>query len=66
MFASNPSITKTKKKHRYKILCIKKIPKDAKPEKAAQIILEHVGLPEDQFRLGNTKVQNNHNNRKHF
>lgn len=27
-----------------------------KPEKAAKIILEHIALPEEQYRLGNTKV----------
>lgn len=45
-----------KNKNRYKILCIKKIVEPCKPEKSAKIILDHIGLPEDQFRLGNTKV----------
>lgn len=27
-----------------------------KTEKAAKIILEHIALPEEQYRLGNTKV----------
>ncbi|XP_037042171.1 myosin heavy chain, muscle isoform X14 [Bradysia coprophila] len=44
-------------KLRYKILCIKKLADQSiKPEKAAKIILETIGLPEEQYRLGNTKV----------
>lgn len=46
-----------KKQHRYKILCIKKIQEPCTPEKTARIILDHVNLPEDQFRLGQTKVE---------
>lgn len=45
-------------KHRYKILCIKKIPEPISPEKAAVAILDHVDLDSDCFRLGSTKVLN--------
>lgn len=34
-----------------------------KPEKAAKIILEHIALPEEQYRLGNTKVLKQNKNR---
>lgn len=43
--------------HSYKILCHKKIVEPCKPEKSAEIILDHIALPEDQFRLGNSKVE---------
>ncbi|XP_055702074.1 myosin heavy chain, muscle isoform X31 [Phlebotomus papatasi] len=43
-------------KLRYKILCISLIKEPCKPEKASEIILNHVQLAEDQFRLGKTKV----------
>lgn len=42
--------------HRYKILVAQQIKDDTAPEKAAKIILDHVGLESDQFRLGHTKV----------
>lgn len=45
-----------KKKNRYKILCIKKLVEPIKPEKTAQIIIDHINLPDDQYRMGNTKV----------
>uniref|UniRef100_A0A1B0CWW7 Myosin class i heavy chain n=1 Tax=Lutzomyia longipalpis TaxID=7200 RepID=A0A1B0CWW7_LUTLO len=43
-------------KLRYKILCLSLIKEPCKPEKASEIILNHVQLAEDQFRLGKTKV----------
>ncbi|XP_055547311.1 myosin heavy chain, muscle isoform X24 [Wyeomyia smithii] len=42
-------------KLRYKILCPQLI-KDHTPEKACQIILSHIQLPDEQFRMGKTKV----------
>lgn len=51
--------SKFSKKHSYKILCIKEInaKEPIKDEKCAPLILDAVQLPEDQFRLGKTKVQ---------
>lgn len=43
--------------HSYKILCINLIKDIPKPEKASAMILEHLKLPEESFRLGKTKVQ---------
>ncbi|KAK4873785.1 hypothetical protein RN001_013145 [Aquatica leii] len=43
-------------KLRYKILVAQQIKDDTGPEKAAKLILDHVGLDSDQFRLGHTKV----------
>ncbi|XP_031353329.1 myosin heavy chain, muscle isoform X34 [Photinus pyralis] len=43
-------------KLRYKILVAQQIKDDTSPEKAAKLILDHVGLDSDQFRLGHTKV----------
>lgn len=40
----------------YQIMCPTKLKDCSTPEKAAKIILEHLDIPEDQFRLGNTKV----------
>ena len=51
MFSARP-------KHSYKILCPNLVKEPIKPEKAAEVILNHIALPEDQFRLGKTKVQN--------
>ncbi|XP_020707712.1 myosin heavy chain, muscle isoform X7 [Athalia rosae] len=43
-------------KLRYKILCAHLIKDPIEPRKAAEIILEHINLEPDQFRLGHTKV----------
>jgi len=43
-------------KLRYKILVAQQVKDDTAPEKAAKIILDHVALESDQFRLGHTKV----------
>lgn len=48
---------KTSKHHRYKILCPKLLKDVAKPEVCAQIILTHIALPEENYRMGKTKVQ---------
>lgn len=44
------------KHRRYKILCINLLKDVAKPEVAAQIILTHLQMPEENYRLGKTKV----------
>uniref|UniRef100_A0AAG5DRQ1 Myosin heavy chain n=1 Tax=Anopheles atroparvus TaxID=41427 RepID=A0AAG5DRQ1_ANOAO len=43
-------------KLRYKILCPHLIKEPCPPEKVAQIVLAHIQLPEEQFRMGRTKV----------
>ncbi|XP_035775732.1 myosin heavy chain, muscle-like isoform X10 [Anopheles albimanus] len=43
-------------KLRYKILCPHLIKEPCSPEKVAQIVLAHIQLPEEQFRMGKTKV----------
>ncbi|XP_058126016.1 myosin heavy chain, muscle isoform X2 [Anopheles ziemanni] len=43
-------------KLRYKILCPHLIKEPCPPEKVAQIVLAHIQLPEEQFRMGKTKV----------
>ncbi|KFB49247.1 myosin heavy chain, isoform N [Anopheles sinensis] len=43
-------------KLRYKILCPHLIKEPCPPEKVAQIVLTHIQLPEEQFRMGKTKV----------
>lgn len=43
-------------KQRYKIMCPKKLLGVDDPKKATQIIINYIDLPDDQFRLGNTKV----------
>ncbi|XP_062706928.1 myosin heavy chain, muscle isoform X19 [Aedes albopictus] len=43
-------------KLRYKILCPQQIKEPCSPEKACQIILANLQLPDEQFRLGKTKV----------
>nr|CAH7712516.1 unnamed protein product [Callosobruchus chinensis] len=43
-------------KLRYKILAASKIKDSMSPEQAAKIILEHINLEPEQFRLGKTKV----------
>lgn len=42
--------------HRYKILCPQQIKDPCTPEKACQIILASIQLPDEQFRMGKTKV----------
>lgn len=42
---------------RYKILCINLVKDVPKPEVASQIILSHIQLPEENYRMGKTKVQ---------
>lgn len=41
---------------RYKILCINLIKDTPKPEVASQIILTHLQMPEENYRMGKTKV----------
>ncbi|XP_052864968.1 myosin heavy chain, muscle isoform X5 [Anopheles cruzii] len=43
-------------KLRYKILCPQLIKEPCPAEKAAQIVIAHIQLPEEQFRMGKTKV----------
>ncbi|XP_054741849.1 myosin heavy chain, muscle isoform X11 [Anastrepha obliqua] len=43
-------------KQRYKIMCPKLLVGIPKDKKATEIIINYIDLPEDQFRLGNTKV----------
>ncbi|XP_067622947.1 myosin heavy chain, muscle isoform X40 [Eurosta solidaginis] len=43
-------------KQRYKIMCPKKLIGVDKDKKATEIICKYIDLPEDQYRLGNTKV----------
>ncbi|XP_033236833.1 myosin heavy chain, muscle isoform X40 [Drosophila pseudoobscura] len=43
-------------KMRYKIMCPKQLQGVEKDKKAADIIIKFIDLPEDQYRLGNTKV----------
>ncbi|XP_017025595.1 myosin heavy chain, muscle isoform X13 [Drosophila kikkawai] len=43
-------------KMRYKIMCPKQLQGVEKDKKAAEIIIKFIDLPEDQYRLGNTKV----------
>ncbi|XP_038110375.1 myosin heavy chain, muscle isoform X17 [Culex quinquefasciatus] len=43
-------------KLRYKILCPQLIKEPCSPEKACQIIVGHLQLPDEQFRMGKTKV----------
>ncbi|XP_026481140.1 myosin heavy chain, muscle-like isoform X15 [Ctenocephalides felis] len=43
-------------KLRYKILCPHLVKEPIKPEKATEVIIQHIDLPSDQFRLGKTKV----------
>lgn len=40
----------------YKIMCPKLLVGVEKDKKATEIIVKHIDLPEDQYRLGNTKV----------
>lgn len=49
-------LTYKKTQHRYKILCINLVKDVAKPDAAAKIILDHIQLPEENYRLGKTKV----------
>lgn len=42
--------------HSYKILCPHLVKEPIKPEKATEVIIQHIDLPSDQFRLGKTKV----------
>lgn len=44
------------KKNRYSILCPHLVKDPIKIEKAAAIIMDQVGLPDEQYRLGKTKV----------
>lgn len=44
---------------RYKILAASKIKDSFTPEKAAQVILDHIQLDPEQYRMGKTKVQFN-------
>lgn len=41
---------------RYKILCISLLKDAGKPEVASQIILTHLQMPEENYRMGKTKV----------
>lgn len=41
---------------RYKILCINLVKDVPKPEVVAQIILTHLQMPEENYRMGKTKV----------
>lgn len=41
----------------YQILCPKQLKEVSDPKKAAGVILESTGLPDDAFRLGNTKAR---------
>lgn len=41
---------------RYKILCIQLIKDQPKPEIASQIILTHLQMPDENYRMGKTKV----------
>ncbi|XP_037817629.1 myosin heavy chain, muscle isoform X36 [Lucilia sericata] len=43
-------------KQRYQIMCPKLLKGVDKPMKATEIIIKYIDLPEDQYRLGNTKV----------
>ncbi|XP_017056465.1 myosin heavy chain, muscle isoform X26 [Drosophila ficusphila] len=43
-------------KMRYKIMCPKQLKGVDKDKKATEIIIKFIDLPEDQYRLGNTKV----------
>ncbi|XP_005176298.1 myosin heavy chain, muscle isoform X18 [Musca domestica] len=43
-------------KQRYQIMCPNKLKGVDKDTKATQIIIEHIDLPADQYRLGKTKV----------
>ncbi|XP_055917193.1 myosin heavy chain, muscle isoform X5 [Eupeodes corollae] len=43
-------------KMRYQIMCPKLIKNEPKEKKATEIILKYIDLPEDQYRMGNTKV----------
>ncbi|XP_022228096.2 myosin heavy chain, muscle isoform X10 [Drosophila obscura] len=43
-------------KMRYKIMCPKQLQGVDKDKKATDIIIKFIDLPEDQYRLGNTKV----------
>ncbi|XP_041566301.1 myosin heavy chain, muscle isoform X8 [Drosophila elegans] len=43
-------------KMRYKIMCPKQLQGVEKDKKATEIIIKFIDLPEDQYRLGNTKV----------
>lgn len=40
----------------YKIMCPKLLQGVEKDKKATEIIIKFIDLPEDQYRLGNTKV----------
>lgn len=50
-----PDIKKNAK-HSYRILCINLVKDVQKAEQAAKIIMEHIQLPEENYRLGKTKV----------
>lgn len=39
-------------------MCVNKLKGVDKNVQATQIIIDHIGLPEDQYRLGRTKVFN--------
>lgn len=55
---SKNSLTSPTEKRRYKILCIKKLIEPITPEKATKVILEHLNMEEDRYRIGATKVLN--------
>ena len=40
-------------------MCPKLIKNEPKEKKATDIIIKYIDLPEDQYRLGNTKVHTN-------
>lgn len=42
--------------HSYKILCTQLLKEVTKPETVAQIILTHLQMPEENYRMGKTKV----------
>jgi len=46
----------TKPPYSYKIMCPKQLKGVDKDKKATEIIIKFIDLPEDQYRLGNTKV----------
>lgn len=50
------NIQTTKPPYSYKIMCPKLLQGVDKDKKATDIIIKFIDLPEDQYRLGNTKV----------
>lgn len=52
----NPFTIHNTEQRRYKILCVSKVKDIAQPEKVAQIILNHLEMPEENYRMGKTKV----------